>query len=123
MNDDVIVPIAAFGFVLAIIWLIGLFGQRKRQAIHETIRLAMEKGQELSPQMIKDMSLITNPRVSDLRRGIVLMSLAIAFCLIGFINLTVHDGNAAVEIFSIAVFPGMIGLAYVALWRFGYDSA
>ena len=123
MGEEIIIPIAAFGFILAIIWLIGLFGQRKRQAIHETIRLAMEKGQELSPQMIKDMSLITNPRVSDLRRGIVLMSIAVAFCLIGFINLAVHDGRAAVEIFSVAVFPGMIGLAYIALSRFGYDNA
>ena len=123
MGEEIIIPIAAFGFVLTIIWLIGLFGQRKRQAIHETIRLAMEKGQELSPQMIKDMSLITNPRVSDLRRGIVLMSIAVAFCLIGFINLAVHDGRATVEIFSVAVFPGMIGRAYIALWRFGYDDA
>ena len=73
--------------------------------------------------MIKDMSLITNPRVSDMRRGIVLMSIAVAFCLIGLINLAVHDGRSTVEIFSVAVFPGMIGLAYIALWRFGYDNA
>ena len=123
MQEEILIPIAAFGFVALIIWMVGSFGQRKRLVVHETIRLAMEKGQELSPQMIKDMSLITNPRTSDLRRGVVLVSLAMAFALIGFINIVLHDGTSAEEMFSIAVFPGMIGLAFLGLWRFGYPDA
>lgn len=118
MTEDVIVPIAIFGSLVAIVWLLGVMAQRKRLVVHETIRLAMEKGQELTPQMIRDMALITNPRIADLRRGIVLIALALAFLLIGIIN-----PSETKELFSIAVFPGLVGLAFIVLWKFGYDSA
>lgn len=120
--DEAVISIGAFLMIFGIIWTIGFYGQRKRQAIHETLRLAMEKGQDLSPQMIKDMSLITNPRVTDLRRAVVLIALAVAFVLIGLVNLLFGDGDAE-ELLAVAVFPGMIGLAFLVLWKYGYDRS
>ena len=118
MAEDVLVPIVLFGSLVAIVWLISAFNQRKRQTIHETIRLAIERGQELSPKMIRDMSMINNPRISDLRRGVVLIALSAAFILVALIN-----SREMHELLSISVFPGLIGLAFIALWRFGYDNS
>jgi len=118
MNVAIVVPIAAFLFVLGIIGIIAYSGHRKRTVAHETLRLLIEKGEPLSSEMINDMSMLTDPRRNDLRRGVILLSLALAFCLIGMI----HVGNGDGEAFVIAVFPGTIGLAFLALWKFGYDS-
>lgn len=120
MDVEIVVPVAAFLFVLAVIWILAASGYKKRAAVHETLRLLIEKDQPLSSQLLKDMTHITDPRRNDLRRGVVLMSLALAFCLVGLI--TKLQGHADGEVFVIAVFPGMIGLAFLALWKFGYDG-
>ena len=120
MGVEIIVPLSAFLLVFGVIWVLSLAGQRKRQTVHETLRLLIEKGQPLTPEMIKDMSLITDPRRNDLRRGVVLVALALALGLVSFItSMQGHgDGEAAV----VAVFPGVIGLAFLGLWKFGYDG-
>lgn len=120
MDVEIIVPIAAFAFVLAVIWILATSGQKKREAVHETLRLMIENDQPISPDLLKDMTLITSPRRNDLRRGVVLIALALAFCCVGLITLL--HGNSDGEVLVIAVFPGMIGLAFLALWKFGYDG-
>lgn len=120
MVVEIVVPLALFATLLGVIWIFAVFGQRKRHVIHETMRLAMEKGQELSPEMMRDMSMITNPRMGDLRKGVILVALALAFVLIGIV--TTLNGGGDEEVFIIGVFPGMIGLAYLALWKFAYDG-
>jgi len=120
MDVEIVVPIGAFIAIIGVIWILSKSGERKRQAAHETLRLMIEKGQEVSPQLINDMSMITSPRRNDLRRGVILISLALAFALIGLI--TTAQGNGDGEGLMIAIFPGLIGLAFLALWKFGYDS-
>ncbi len=120
MAVEIVVPLGAFLMIVGIIWILSVSGTRKRAAAHETLRLMIEKGQELSPQLIKDMSLITDPRRNDLRRGVILLSLAAALVLIGIMSNL--QGDADGEVLLIAVFPGMIGLAFLGLWKFGYDG-
>lgn len=122
MDSDILVPAMFFATLAGIIWLSLYFGQKKRTTTHETIRLAIEKGQQVSPETIRDMSLISNPRLSDLRRGTVLVAIAIAILLIGLINMSQYGSKSASIFFSIAILPGMVGAAFLILWRFGYDS-
>ena len=120
MAVEIVVPLGAFLMIVGVIWILSVSGTKKRAAAHETLRLMIEKGQELSPQLIKDMSLITDPRRNDLRRGVILLSLAAALVLIGIMSNL--QGDADGEVLLIAVFPGMIGLAFLGLWKFGYDG-
>ncbi|MEO9968820.1 MAG: DUF6249 domain-containing protein [Hyphomonadaceae bacterium] len=120
MDVEIIVPIAAFSFVLAVVWILAASGQKKREAVHQTLRLMIEKDQPISSDLLKDMALITSPRRNDLRRGVVLIALALALCFVGLIMMM--HGNGDGEALVIAVFPGMIGLAFLALWKFGYDG-
>ena len=50
--DDVLVPIVIFGAIVAIIWLFSHYNFKKRLTAHETLRLAVEKGQEVSPELV-----------------------------------------------------------------------
>jgi hypothetical protein len=69
MNEMLValgVPLGAFFMSVAIVGLVGYFNHQERTRRHETIRLALEKGQTLPPD------LLTPPRSgrNDLASGI-----------------------------------------------------
>ena len=80
----------------------------------------MEKGQEVSPELVERMSYLNDPVKSDLRRGVLLIAFGIAFMVLGAI--IPHDEPEAVRgILGVSSFPVILGLAYLGLWRFSHD--
>ena len=118
--DEVFIPIFLFAAIVAIIWLFSHYNYKKRLTAHETLRLAVEKGQEVSPEMVERMSYLNDPVKSDLRRGILLIGVGLAFMVVGAI--VPHDEPEAVRgIIGVASFPIILGVAYLGLWRFSHD--
>ncbi|MEM9668804.1 MAG: DUF6249 domain-containing protein [Pseudomonadota bacterium] len=103
----------------AIVWLTMHFSHRKRQIAHETVRLILEKGETLSPELIERLSILDDPKSSDLRRGIILLSLGLAVGLFGFAMSETEEEVLRVML-GLSSFPAVIGLAYLGLWRFGH---
>lgn len=119
--QDVLIPIFLFAAIVAIIWLYSHYNFKKRNSAHETLRLAVEKGQEVSPELVERMSAMTDPVKSDLRRGILLIAFGVAFMILGAIM--PHDEPEAMRgILAISSFPVVLGLAYLGLWRFSHDQ-
>lgn len=91
---------------------------RTRMGIQQTIRTAIDKGQELSPALIEKLmeppSPKADPRLSDLRRGCIAVALGIAITLMG----TVIGGEWVGPGLAIGILPLMVGLAYIGLWKF-----
>jgi len=110
------VPFFTVGFLT---WLFLFFGDRRRVAAHETVRMAMERGQELSPDLIDKLSLVSDPRTTDLRRGTILVGLAIAIATFGQVMAGVEPDLPRIML-GVSVFPGILGLAYLALSRLGH---
>ena len=54
--DEIIVPIFLFIAIVAIIWLYSHYTFKQRNTAHETLRLAVEKGQQVSPELVERMS-------------------------------------------------------------------
>ena len=118
--DDILVPIFLFAAIVAIIWLFSHYNYKKRLTAHDTLRLAVEKGQEVSPELVERMSYLNDPVKSDLRRGVLLIAFGIAFMVLGAI--IPHDEPEAVRgILGVSSFPVILGLAYLGLWRFSHD--
>jgi len=71
------VPLGAFFMAIAVVALVGYFKNQERRQRHETIRLALEKGQPLPPE------LLTPPRPprSDLASGIQLSFIGVGLSL------------------------------------------
>ena len=118
--DEVFVPIFLFAAIVAIIWLFSHYNFKKRLTAHETLRLAVEKGQEVSPELVERMSYLNDPVKSDLRRGILLIAFGIAFIILGAIM--PHDDPEAMRgVIAISSFPVVLGFAYLGLWRFSHN--
>ena len=112
------IPIVMFivlGFVL-----IGFFyfSHKNRLAIMTTVQSAIDKGSTLTPEMLTQMGAAFNPRVRDLRRGIVLVSLGIAglLCSLFFDIPEVINGIRAGS-----VFPLLLGAGFLLVYRLNKD--
>jgi len=118
MGEEIIVPVTMFGMVVGIVWLVSYFNGRKRLTVHETIRLAIEKGQPLSPELMDRMSMVTDPVRADLRRGVLFLAFGAAFAVLGTI-IWMEESDALTPMLGVATFPIFLGIAYIGLWAFG----
>lgn len=118
--EDALIPISIFGFTAASIWAISHFSYKKRQAAHETLRHAIDGGQQVSMDMIEKLSLVVDPVRADLRRGVMFIAFGLAFIFLAIL-LGSEDKEAIKPMFGVASFPIILGLAYLALWKFGHQ--
>ena len=133
MHDINLIPIFGIFMIIAIVigpvWIRSYFAARDRDAMQATLRVAIEKGQPLPPELIAAMSASTTPEVlrgptTDLRRGVVSVSVGIGIC---FLALGLWFGLSSIassEVGNIVggavagggAIPLLIGLAYLLLW-------
>jgi hypothetical protein len=111
------VPISMFAGLTVIIVLFFWFRYRTRGDMQQTIRTAIDRGQELSPEIIDRLGHPKAPKDRDLRFALLWLALAIGLALCGW---AVPDpsGYAFQGCLAGAAFPFCIGVAYLILWRF-----
>ena len=117
MGVEIIVPTVFFGSIIGVVWLVSYFNSRKRLTIHETLRHAIDKGQELSPDLLEKMSLVTDPVRADLRRGVLFLAFGAAFAVLGTL-IGMEESEAITPMLGVATFPIFMGIAYIGLWAF-----
>ena len=113
MSEGQMALLVPFGFFILVgvwIWLY-LRGQSNQQSeFQQTIRLALDKGQELSPELIEMLMLPAENR--DLRRGMIAIGLATGFAVLAF--LIPHE-HATMPMIGVAALPFFVGVAYLIL--------
>ena len=124
MDVEILIPISIFIMVVAVVWLFQHFGFRKREEAFKTLRLAIEKGQPLTPDALEAMARISSA-IADLRRGIVFVAIAAGFAafsaIIGW-NATGEFRDVVRGLYGVAMFPLFIGLAFLGLHFFANES-
>ena len=116
MNEDLWVPIVFFSTIIVcfVAWL--YFKQKSRADTHQTIRIALERGQDLSPDIIKQLSEPEPSKDRDLRRALVFLGLALGLVLCGF---ALPRAEAMQGLLAGAAFPFSIGVAFLIMWWYG----
>jgi hypothetical protein len=117
MGPDIIVPLGAFSMVVAIVCLPFYFKSRERREMQRTLRVAIEKGQPVPPEVIEAMSrsVKTPPtRLRDLRTGVIWLAIGIGIGLATYFGDFIH-GNGDFDGFGIACIPAVIGAAFIVL--------
>ena len=127
------VPIFGIFMIIAIVvgpvWINAYFRARERQQLHETLRVAYEKGQPPPPELIEKLTAGNLPQSApdstdrDLRRAVVLIAVGLGLGLLGLalgygISLSSDIGGWITGgcIAGAGAIPGMIGLAYMFLY-------
>jgi len=114
----ILVPISLFAAIAAVIILPSYFKSKERERLQDTLRVAIEKGQPLPPEVIEAVARggkFMSTRVQDFRKAAIWLAIAGALATIGFIvgwwEGFDHDGVIAP--FAMAAIPGFVGLVYL----------
>jgi hypothetical protein len=124
MGPEIVIPVATFGSIILIVWLVNFYGLRRRAEAFQTLRTAIEKGQEISPEAMTAMARMSPPN-RDMRLGVIFISIALAFAALGLIIGTGEGSDmqdALRPLLGIAVFPLFLGLAFLGLHFFASDK-
>lgn len=104
---------------------------RERQSMQDIVRIAYEKGQPVSPELVSAIQTslaVKTPstRESDLRRAIIFIAIGLGFIGLGYGIwyglMSVDDQAAYISggcTAGAGAIPGMIGIAYLILWATG----
>ena len=115
MNNVEWVPISMFLGLTIVICIFFWFRYRARSEMQQTFRMALDKGQELTPEVIDRLGHPKPSKDKDLRLGVIWISLAAGLVLIGF---AVPDADALRGLLAGAALPFAIGIAYLLLHTF-----
>ena len=118
MNEEalaVMIPIIAL-LVIGFIFF-GFLAYRQKAAgkVQETIQAAIDKGVELTPELIEKLTGPAPRGDRDLRRGLISVFLGFATAIFG--QFIPDDDEASMIFLGIATFPFLVGVAYLIMWR------
>ena len=101
-----LIPVVMFTFIGISVWL-GVNGKLKRnRQLHETLRLMIEKGQPIPPELLQSQDSPRRPR-SDLRTGLVLIAVGIGVFFLPLGNVSSRAG----------LIPLLMGVAFLIVWK------
>jgi hypothetical protein len=112
--SDALVPIgvvgSVFGFTAIMVGIVAYATFRARRLQHETIRLAIEKGQPLPPGLLAAGDQGGRGGAHrDLRRGVVLLGIGVGVSLF----LLCSDVPGMRHNWTVGFIPGFLGIAFV----------
>ncbi len=88
--------------------------------MQQTIRAAIDKGQELTPELVESLGKPARPsKDKDLRYALIWIAVALGFAAMGAgIGAAEGEEEAFLIISGLASMPMLIGLAYLVMWKF-----
>lgn len=116
MDEDIVIPTVMFLSIAVVTITYFYFKARTRADKQHTIRLALEKGSELSPEFLKQLGEAEPAKDRDLRRGVIFLALAMGLVLIGF---AVPEPEALRGLLAGAALPFSIGVAFLLMYWYG----
>ena len=106
-----------FGCPIVMVGLVAYFRARKQKQLHDTLRVMIEKGVPIPPELLRPP--ITAGEVSEadkdddprtaLRQGLFLIALGLGICIWLFIKSS--------DSWGLGFIPLLIGLSFLAEWR------
>lgn len=110
-----LIPIVMF-ICMAVVFIAAFwFRQRARDSMQQTIRMALDKGHELTPEIIDRLGHPKASKHKDLRLGVIWVAVAIGFALFSF---AIPEEDVIQPMLGVAAFPFVIGVAYLFLNKF-----
>ncbi len=102
---------AIFGTPVLIVAAIMFFSYLKSRSLHRTVRMMVEKGQPVPPELFAAAPTAIRAR-SDMRRGVVLMMVGIGV-MVFFGAVNDWEGGA----WSLGIIPFLIGAGHLLVWK------
>jgi hypothetical protein len=116
MTEEMI-PIVMFISLAVVLIFLFWFRFRARDGMQQTIRMALDKGHELTPEIIDRLGNPSPGKYKDLRLGVIWLAIALGLALIA-VAVPDPSGDAMRGTLAGAALPFAIGIGYLILYRF-----
>ncbi|MDE0052936.1 MAG: DUF6249 domain-containing protein [Gammaproteobacteria bacterium] len=114
---EAMIPIVLFVAIAVVLCVYFYLRHRTSQSVQDTVRAAIEQGQQLTPEILERIGQAPQRAKSgnsDLRRGVILITVGLG--ILAFMELS---GNfKPLAGLAVGSLPVLIGIAYLGLWRF-----
>ncbi len=114
MGNEIWIPIIGMLSTAGVLVAFFYLSYKSKRSVQDTIRKSLEQGSELTPELLDRLGTSHSPRVKDLRRGIVLAAIGIAFGIMGLVN---SDPETTEGLVSVGMFPLLVGMAFLLVWK------
>lgn len=114
---EILVPIAFFAMIAAIVIVPGWLKSQERAQMQDTLRSAIDKGQPMPPEVIDALTKnvkVAPTAVSDLRTGVIWLGIGLGVAAFGYILSYEWDEGFTV-MGGIGSIPAIIGLTFIVL--------
>ena len=115
MDEAILIPFIVFTTIAAVSISAFHFSYKRRTAVYDTIKAAIEKTGTVDAALIEAVTRDNIGPNADLRRGIILVAVAAAFAMLGFM---IPEQEAMGPMLGLAAFPGFVGLSYIGFHFF-----
>jgi len=126
MGVEILIPVAFFAMIMAVVLVPNWLKMRERRDLQETVRHALDKGQELPTELVETIAKSTRkpPATAhtDLRAGVIWLAIAAGIATFGWIGRDA-GGEAPQMLLGLAAIPGFLGLAFIVLSVFNKTRA
>ena len=112
-----LIPIVMFISLAVVLIFLFWFRWRARDGMQQTIRMALDKGHELTPEIIDRLGHPKAGKYKDLRLGVIWLAIAVGLALIA-VAIPDDGGDAMRGTLAGAALPFAIGMGYLVLHRF-----
>lgn len=112
---EVMIPIVMFIATAVVLCVYFYLRHRTSQSVQETVRTAIEQGEQLTPEILERLGQVPRREKSDLRRAVILIAVGLGIAAFGAL---VGQGEATRPMLAIGSLPFLVGIAYLGLWRF-----
>lgn len=118
MDEGIWIPIVLFVVTGLCVYAYLFFNHKNRNAIMATVQKAMDTGSDVTPNLLSKLGAAINPKIRDLRRGVVLLFIGIA----GFMcSMFFEDTDVIAGLRAGSVFPLMMGIGFLLVWKLNRD--
>lgn len=94
------------------------YNSRTKRSLHSAVEKALEKGEKLTPELLKTLQTPNRGKFGDLRKGILWLAVGSALALVGILNPGGHIHNSI----YFGLFPIFIGLGYIVIWKLSPEN-
>ena len=100
-----------FGAPVLIVGLIMFFSYWKARSLHRTVRMMVEKGQPVPPELFVEHRTPARAR-NDMRKGVVLLMIGLGLIIFFGVVADWDDG-----VWAIGMIPFLMGAGYLTVWK------
>ncbi len=118
---EILIPLSAILLPAIIVGIVLHYGNKNKREVLDTVRAAAQAGTELTPEVVRALGVQERKKGREIRAGIIWTAVAIACVIFGW-AVNDYDDEAFRFLIGIAAFPGLIGLALIAIGVFMRDK-